>query len=769
MNRELEQRKVLLLEELSSGNCGNAFAVILKKLRRALKEKFIHTQTVQQYQDALILAETDMDLDAFLIQIPENHDNTHLEKLLHLLHTIRKFEKHVPIFLLAMGEEDPAKLSMQIMENTSETLFLFEESSVFAAGRIESAIRKYRENLLPPLMKAIWKYNEEFHEYSWAAPGHQGGVGFTKDPVGKKFYDFYGENLFRTDTGIERSSIGSLLDHEGAFGESEKYAAKVFGAHYSFSAVVGSSGSNRTIMQSILSTGDVALCDRNCHKSIEQGLILSGAKPVYMLPARNCYGIIGPVPVREMDEKLIRERISKSPLIPDKKSPVSYAVLTNCTYDGLCYNAVRAEEMLGKMSDVIHFDEAWYAYARFNSMYEGHFAMHGAPEDHRGATVFATHSTHKLLNALSQASYIHIREGRKKLDPFRFNQAYMMHSTTSPLYAISASNDISSAMMDRSGDVLIKEVIAEAVDFRQAVARLHRELTESGSWFFRIWNSEKIFEPVRKGSMNFADAPRELLINDQNAWKLTSEDPWHGFDGIDNNWAMLDPIKVSILTPGMERNGVFSSHGIPAALVAAFLYREGIVPTRTTDFQLMFLFSMGITKGKWRTLLNCLLNFRKAYENDVYLRDILPELCEQYPALYGKCTIKALCMRMFDFIVKENPQKHLDEAFRTLPEQEYCPRYSYEQIVKGKVEIVSSDNLAGRTAANSVIPYPPGIPMLMSGEKFDGTKASPGAQVKYLQALEKWDEAFPGFEHVIEGAIKQKGKYCVLCLVPEAE
>ena len=767
MNRELETRNVLLLEEKTAGDC--ALANTMKKIRRALKEKFITTRRVCSYRDALLLAETDMDADCFLLQIPAEPDDEHKEKLLSLLNKIRERESKVPVFLLAAGEEDPAKIASCIMEKTDETVWIFEESPVFIAGRVESAVRKYREGLLPPLMKAIWKYNEENHEYSWAAPGHQGGVGFTKDPAGKKFYDFYGENLFRTDTGIERSSIGSLLDHEGAFGESEKYAAKVFGAHYSFSAVVGSSGSNRTIMQSVLSTGDAALCDRNCHKSIEQGLILSGAKPVYMLPTRNCYGIIGPVPMKEMEEKAVRKKIEESPLLPDKHVPVSYAVLTNCTYDGLCYNAVKAESILGKSSDVLHFDEAWYAYARFNGMYKDHFAMHGAPCEHKGPTVFATHSTHKLLNALSQASYIHIREGRKKLDPFRFNQAYMMHSTTSPLYAISASNDISTAMMERSGNTLIADVISEAVDFRQSTARLCRDFTNRGSWFFKVWNAEKVFDPARGKSVDFADASRELLVNDQNVWKLSKEDPWHGFGELDEDWVMLDPVKVSILSPGMERDGSFCGNGIPASLVASWLYRDGIVPTRTTDFQLMFLFSMGITRGKWRTLVNSLLSFKKAYDEDLPLREVLPELCCSYPEAYRKCTMKTLAARMYEFIVRENPESHLDEAFRTLPEQICCPRSAYESIVKGEVELVPSDRLAGRVAANSVIPYPPGIPMLMSGEKFDGTKEKPGPQTRYLAALEKWDAAFPGFEHVIEGTKKENGKYCALCLLPDKE
>ena len=68
-------------------------------------------------------------------------------------------------------------------------------------------------------------------------PGHQGGIAFTKIPAGRAFFDFYGENLFRTDMGIERGQLGSLLDHTGPVLHSERYAARVFGAHRSYSGV----------------------------------------------------------------------------------------------------------------------------------------------------------------------------------------------------------------------------------------------------------------------------------------------------------------------------------------------------------------------------------------------------------------------------------------------------------------------------------------------------------------------------------------------------
>ncbi|MCP5067434.1 MAG: arginine decarboxylase, partial [bacterium] len=228
---------------------------------------------------------------------------------------------------------------------------------------------------------ALIEYSK-VREYSWAAPGHQGGVAFTKLAPGRLFFDFYGENLFRTDMGIERAQLGSLLDHTGPIGAGEKYAARVFGAHRSYSVVVGTSGSNRSVMQACVNEREIIVADRNCHKSIEQGLILTGALPVYLVPTRNRYGIIGPIHPEEMEAKAIRAKIADSPLAREAASeqPV-YTVVTNCTYDGLCYNAVKAQDLLEKSSDRIHFDEAWYGYARFNPMYRDHFAMRGDPAD----------------------------------------------------------------------------------------------------------------------------------------------------------------------------------------------------------------------------------------------------------------------------------------------------------------------------------------------------------------------------------------------------
>lgn len=269
------------------------------------------------------------------------------------------------------------------------------------------------------------------YEYSWHTPGHAGGTAFLKSPVGRAFFQFFGEPMFRSDPSISVAELGSLLDHSGPIGASERHAAKVFGADRTYCVTNGTSTSNRIVLGATVSSRDVVLCDRNCHKSIEHGLTLTGGIPTHLMPTRNCYGIIGPIPPAHLTRRVIDRSLAANPLTAVADREPALAVITNSTYDGLCYRVPRVAELLGPTVDRILFDEAWYAYARFNPIYRDRFAMHdGAAEG--GPTVFATQSTHKLLAALSQASFIHVRDGRRPVEHERFNESFMMHSSTSP-------------------------------------------------------------------------------------------------------------------------------------------------------------------------------------------------------------------------------------------------------------------------------------------------------------------------------------------------
>ncbi|MGL5037831.1 MAG: arginine decarboxylase [Aeromonas sp.] len=754
--------KVLIVESEFINKDTYAGAAV-ERLANELARRDIEVLKAKSLDDGYSMLSANEAIDCLMLSrsMDDSSEQVLAQQLLSKLH---ERQENVPVFLLSDRAKTTQKMSREMMEQINEFAWILEDTTDFIAGRAIAAMRRYNEQLLPPLMSALMKY-DDVHESSWAAPGHQGGVGFTKTPAGRFFHDFYGDNIFHTDMGIERASLGSLLDHTGAFGESEKNAARVFGADHSYSSVVGTSGSNRTIMQACMTEDDVVVIDRNCHKSIEQGLMLTGAKPVYLVPSRNRYGIIGPIYPQQMEPDAIKEKIANSPLTKEHigQKP-SYSVLTNCTYDGVCYNAAKAQGLLEQTTDRIHFDEAWYGYARFNPMYHNHYTMRGEPAeyDRNGPTLFATHSTHKLLNALSQASFIHVRDGRGAIDFARFNQAYMMHATTSPLYAICASNDIAASMMDGNrGLSLTQEVINEAVDFRQAMARLYKEFAKDGEWFFKPWNQEVITDPTTGKKMAFEDAPAELLRTEQSCWTMNPGDNWHGFKDLPANWSMLDPIKVSILAPGMGEDGELQEKGVPAALVTAWLGRHGIVPTRTTDFQVMFLFSMGVTKGKWGTLVNTLLSFKKHYDANTKLSQVLPELAKDFPDAYGDLGLRDLGDQMFAYLRKHNPGAKLNAAYSSLPEARVTPRQAYQSIVTNKIEMVAIDGLVNRIAANAIIPYPPGIPMLLSGEVFGGEESP---QIGYLRALQAWDHEFPGFEHETEGAELINGVYHVMCM-----
>ncbi|HGY1116176.1 TPA: arginine decarboxylase [Providencia rettgeri] len=752
-------RALIVYTELTDDDSVISHAVA--RLASELNDEHVETVIIRNFEDGMAYIRSNTSIDCLLYgrDMSDKQEQTQANQLITQLH---RRQEDVPVFLLSDREEALTAFDRKMMEQVDEFAWILEDSADFIAGRVLAAIIRYRANLLPPLMKSLIKYSD-VHEYSWAAPGHQGGGGFTKTPAGRIYHDFFGENLFRTDIGIERVAVGSLLDHTGAFGECERNAARIFGADQSYSVVVGTSGSNRTIMQACMTDDDVVVIDRNCHKSIEQGLILTGAKPVYMTPSRNRYGIIGPIYPQEMTPEAITEKIAKNPLTSDKigKRP-AYSVVTNCTYDGVCYHARKVQDLLDESLDRIHFDEAWYGYARFNPIYRDHFAMRDDPRKDDEPTVFATHSTHKLLNALSQASFIHVRNGRNAIDFNRFNQAYHMHATTSPLYAICASNDIAADMMDgNSGRSLTDEVIREAIDFRQSLGFLYKEFINDDEWFFKPWNQEMVKDPATGKRYAFEDAPVELLMKEQSCWVMNPEDKWHGFKDIPENWAMLDPIKVSILSPGMGDDGKLLDSGVPAALVTAWLNHYGIVPTRTTDFQIMFLFSMGITKGKWGTLVNALLSFKRHYDNNTALKKVLPEVVEAAPEIYSEMGLRDLGNKMFVYLQKNNPGGQLNQAYEQLPAVMMSPRDAYQEIVANRVESVPLDKLAGRIAANSIIPYPPGIPMLLSGESF-GDKNSP--HIGYLHSLQAWDSEFPGFEHETEGTEIIDGQYYVMCV-----
>jgi arginine decarboxylase len=679
---------------------------------------------------------------------------------------VRARAARLPIFLLATSGA-VNNMSADVLSEVNDYVWLFEDTPDFIGGRVVAAVDRYRATLLPPMFKALANFAHRY-EYSWHTPGHAGGTAFMKHPAGRAFVEFFGEELFRSDLSISVSEVGSLLDHSGPIGEAERNAARVFGADRTYFVTNGSSTSNRVILMASVTRNQIALCDRNAHKSVEHAMTLSGAIPTYLMPSRNYLGLIGPIPSSRLEAAAVAKGIAANPLVTKGIDPAAvHAVITNSTYDGLCYDVERVEALIGRSVDRLHFDEAWYGYARFNPLYAGRYAMRGDPSAPRpdSPTLFATQSTHKLLAALSQASYIHIRDGRRPIDHARFNEAFMMHASTSPQYAIIASNDIAAAMMDGpSGKALTGESIAESIAFRQTLARLNAEFEAKGGWFFRAWQPDVVDagKGHRKTAFHLADPKK--LAHDPNAWILHPGDDWHGFAGLEDGYCMLDPIKVSVVTPGMGRDGRLKATGIPAPLLAAYLDAQGIVVEKTTDFTCLFLFSMGITRGKWGTLVNALLGFHRDVLANTPLKRCIPALVAAHPASYGALGLGDLAASMFSATKKYRTTELMSAAFGILPTPTFSPVGAYERLVNGHVESLPLVQLTGRTVATGVVPYPPGIPLLMPGEN---AGEATGPMLGYLKALERFDAEMPGFAHDTHGVEVVEGKYQVLCITEE--
>ncbi|MBT8766635.1 Orn/Lys/Arg family decarboxylase [Metapseudomonas boanensis] len=682
-----------------------------------------------------IVASTHHGLACILVAAEGAGENQRLlQDVVELIRVARVRAPQLPIF--ALGEqvtiENAPAEAMADLNQLRGLLYLYEDTVPFLARQVARAARGYLEGLLPPFFRALVEHTAQSN-YSWHTPGHGGGVAYRKSPVGQAFHQFFGENTLRSDLSVSVPELGSLLDHTGPLAEAEARAARNFGADHTFFVINGTSTANKIVWHSMVGRDDLVLVDRNCHKSILHSIIMTGAIPLYLTPERNELGIIGPIALSEFSRESIQAKIDASPLARGREPKVKLAVVTNSTYDGLCYNAELIKQALGDRVEVLHFDEAWYAYAAFHEFYAGRYGMctsrgPGAP------LVFTTHSTHKLLAAFSQASMIHVQDGGdRQLDRHRFNEAFMMHISTSPQYGIIASLDVASAMMEGpAGRSLIQETFDEALRFRRALANVRQNLAP-GEWWFDIWQPP------------LADGAEAVATED---WLLQPQADWHGFGEVAEDYVLLDPIKVTLVTPGLTAGGKLDEQGIPAAVVSKFLWERGLVVEKTGLYSFLVLFSMGVTKGKWSTLLTELLEFKRGYDANQPLNQALPSIAAAHGARYANMGLRDLCDALHACYRANATPKALKCMYTTLPELAMKPADAYDKLVRGEVEAVPLDRLQGRIAAVMLVPYPPGIPLIMPGERFTEQTRS---IIDYLEFARTFDLSFPGFDADVHG------------------
>jgi arginine decarboxylase len=412
------------------------------------------------------------------------------------------------------------------------------------------------------------------------------------------------------------------------------------------------------------------------------------------------------------------------------------------------YNVEKLKKLLDGNIGTLHFDEAWLPHAAFHDFYRDFHAIGRDRPRCEEAMVFATHSTHKLLAGISQASQILVQESdRTKLDRHLFNEAYLMHTSTSPQYAIIASCDVAAAMMEPpGGTALVEESILEALDFRRAMKKVDQEWGKD--WWFQVWGPDDIAEDG---------------IGQPEDWMLKAEDTWHGFGPLAAGFNMLDPIKATIITPGLDVSGRFSESGIPASIVTRYLAEHGVIVEKTGLYSFFIMFTIGITKGRWNTLLSALQQFKDDYDKNQKMWKILPEFCQHHPH-YERVGLRDLCQEIHDTYRDNDVARVTTEMYLSISQPAMKPSDAYDMMIRREIERVEIDHLEGRITSVLLTPYPPGIPLLIPGERFNKTI------VEYLQFAREFNRRFPGFDTDIHGLVEEDSpqgrRYFVDCVQP---
>lgn len=644
-----------------------------------------------------------------------------------LCQQIHDFNEYLPVFAFSSSNSVTDATFQQLSLNVE--FFEYEISNAAdIAVTISQKVEEYEKAVTPPLTRALINFAKE-GKYTFCTPGHMSGTAFQHSPVGALFYDFFGANTFKADVSVSVGELGSLLDHSGPHRDAEKYIAETFNADRSYIVTNGTSTANKIIGLYSAPAGSTVLIDRNCHKSLTHLMMMSNVIPIYLRPTRNAYGILGGIPQSEFKHETIEKRVKET---PNATWPV-HAVVTNSTYDGLFYNTGFIKNTLDVKS--IHFDSAWVPYTNFSPIYQGLAGMSGGRTE--GKVIYETQSTHKLLAAFSQASMIHVKG---EINEATFNEAFMMHTSTSPFYPIVASTETAAAMMRGNvGRRLIDESIDRAIRFRKEIKRLREE---SDSWFFDVWQPEN--------------------IGTKECWELKPEDKWHGFRNIDQEHMYLDPIKVTLLTPGLNGDGTMAERGIPASIVSKYLDDRGVIVEKTGPYNLLFLFSFGIDNTKAMGLLRELCNFRRDYDRNLEIKEAIPSLYKKDPSFYDGMRLQELAQGIHKLIVEHDLPNMMFHAFETLPKMVMPPFEAFQRELNGEVEEVRIQDMQDKVNANMILPYPPGVPLVMPGEMLT---ADNRVVLDFMLMLCEIGEHFPGFETDIHGAYRQPdGSYTVKVL-----
>src|SRR5438874_8639595 len=568
-------------------------------------------------KEALSLIESDRDLQSVLVDdrlysLARNGSNSKKKlqmSALELVQRITRFRPELDVYILIAQEKEDDVVDKLFTESV-DGYFYREERDYRGIYRILNAQiqERARTPFYDALKNYVWMAKDQWH-----TPGHSSGESLRGSPWVNDFYEFMGEHVFDADLSVSVPMLDSLMEPKGVIAEAQAMAAKAFGARRTYFATNGTSTANKVIFQTLLAPGEKLLLDRNCHKSVHHGVVLSGAHPVYLDSALNRkYGLYGPVP-----KKILLSSIKKH---PDAQA----LILTSCTYDGLRYDLAPIIEAAHAKGIKVIIDEAWYGFARFHPEFRPTALEAGAD--------YATQSTHKVLSAFSQASMIHVNDPDFREHLFREN--FNMHTSTSPQYGLIASLDISRKQAVMEGYKLLARTLELATEVRKLV------------------NSTQVF--------------RVLELDD-----LLPPEVRH--DGI-----LLDPTKVTIDISGCG----YTVEDLQKELFE----RYNIQVEKSTFNTLTLLLTIGTTRSKVSRLYDALMRMARQGRP--------PRRLVQTPEIPGFTDLR------------------------------YLPRDAY--YCGGELLPVFDDlervnrKLVARICADQIVPYPPGIPVLVPGQLVTG-------------------------------------------------
>jgi arginine decarboxylase len=564
-------------------------------------------------KEALAAIESDGDLQSVLVDdtlytLSKNGASPRKKlqmSALELVQRITRLRPELDVYVLIAQEKEDDVVDALFAEAV-DGYFYREERDYRGIYRILNAQiqERARTPFYDQLKNYVWMAKDQWH-----TPGHSSGESLRGSPWVNDFYDFMGEHVFDADLSVSVPMLDSLMEPKGVISEAQAMAAKAFGARRTFFATNGTSTANKVIFQTLLAPGEKLLLDRNCHKSVHHGVVLSGAHPIYLDSALNRkYGLYGPVP-----KKLIFKEIERH---PDAQA----LILTSCTYDGLRYDLAPIVEAAHRRGIKVIIDEAWYGFARFHPEFRPTALEAGAD--------YATQSTHKVLSAFSQASMIHVNDPGFREHLFREN--FNMHTSTSPQYGLIASLDVARKQAVMEGFKLLSRTLELAKEVRKLI------------------NSTRVF--------------RVLELED-----LLPERVRH--DGI-----RLDPTKVTIDVSGC---------GYTVDDLQKVLFERYNIQTEKSTFNtLTLLLTIGTTRSKVSRLYDALMRIAREARQ--------PRRLVQTPEI---------------------------PAFTKL---RFLPRDAY--YCGGELVPVFDDRervnrrLTGRICADQIVPYPPGIPVLVPGQ-----------------------------------------------------